>query len=54
MDYPVTFTVEYPERLSRGLVVLKELFGWLYVGIPLSRVEIGSHVRNATVKGVRL
>ena len=32
--YPVTLTVEYPERLSRGLVVLKALFGWLYVGIP--------------------
>ena len=34
MSYPVTFQVEYPERLSRGLVVLKGLFGWLYVGIP--------------------
>jgi len=34
MDYPVTLTVEYPERLSRGWVVLKVLFGWLYVGIP--------------------
>ena len=34
MGYPVIFTVEYPERLSRGLVVLKFLFGWLYVGIP--------------------
>ena len=34
MSYPVTFQVKYPERLSRGLVVLKGLFGWLYVGIP--------------------
>jgi len=34
MSYPATLTVEYPERLSRGLVVLKALFGWLYVGIP--------------------
>ena len=34
MDYPVTLTIEYPERLSRGLVVLKALLGWLYVGIP--------------------
>ncbi len=34
MDYPVTMTVDYPERLSRGWVVLKMLFGWLYVGIP--------------------
>ena len=34
MGYPVTLTIEYPERLSRGWVVLKALFGWLYVGIP--------------------
>jgi hypothetical protein len=34
MSYPVTLTVEYPERLSRGLVLLKVFFGWLYVGIP--------------------
>ena len=34
MGYPVTFDVEYPERLSRASVVLKVLFGWLYVGIP--------------------
>ena len=34
MSYPVNFQIEYPERLSRGLVVLKGLFGWLYVGIP--------------------
>lgn len=32
--YPANFTVEYPERLSRGLAVLKLLFGWLYAGIP--------------------
>ena len=34
MSYPVIFTVEYPERLSRGLVLLKAFFDWLYVGIP--------------------
>ncbi len=34
MSYPVTFQVAYPEKLSRGMVVLKLLFGWLYVGIP--------------------
>ena len=34
MDYPVTLTVEYPERLSRGWVLMKVFFGWLYVGIP--------------------
>lgn len=34
MAYPVTFTVDYPEKLSRGWVLLKFFFGWLYVGIP--------------------
>lgn len=34
MDHPVTLTVEYPERLSRGWLLLKVFFGWLYVGIP--------------------
>jgi len=30
----VKFAVDYPERLSRGKLPLKLLFGWLYVGIP--------------------
>lgn len=34
MASPVGITVPYPEKLSRGLVVLKGLFSWLYVGIP--------------------
>jgi len=34
MDYPVTLTIDYPEKLSRGVLLLKVLFGWLYVGIP--------------------
>jgi len=34
MDYPVTLTVDYPDRLSRGMLLLKVLLGWLYVGIP--------------------
>jgi hypothetical protein len=34
MSYPVTYNVEYPEQLSRGMLILKVLFGWLYVGIP--------------------
>ncbi len=34
MDHPVKVSIEYPERLSRGLVLLKFLFGALYVGIP--------------------
>lgn len=31
---PVTLGVDYPEKLSRVWVVLKALFGSLYVGIP--------------------
>ena len=34
VNHPLRFSVDYPERLSRGLVLLKFLFGWLYVGIP--------------------
>ena len=33
-DSPVGFTVAYPERLSRGTLLLKTFFGWLYVGFP--------------------
>ncbi len=32
--YPANFTIEYPEKLSRGWVVVKALLGWAYVGIP--------------------
>ncbi len=31
---PVSFEVEYPERLSRRHALLKFFLGWLYVGIP--------------------
>lgn len=31
---PVTFSIEYPESLSRGLLLLKTFFGAIYVGIP--------------------
>lgn len=33
-NYPVTYDVEYPENLSRGKLLLKVFFGWLYVWIP--------------------
>jgi hypothetical protein len=33
-DSPVRFTVAYPESVSRGTLLLKTFFGWLYVGIP--------------------
>jgi hypothetical protein len=31
---PVKFTLEYPEKLSRLILVLRTLFGWIYVLIP--------------------
>lgn len=31
---PVVVDIAYPEKLRRGLAVLKLLFGWLYAGIP--------------------
>ena len=34
MSYPVALKVDYPEKLSNGMVLVKVLFGWLYVGIP--------------------
>ena len=34
MSYPLTYRVEYPEKLSRGKLLLKAFFGWAYVGIP--------------------
>lgn len=33
-DSPVKFTVDYPEKLSRGILLLKTFLGWIYVGIP--------------------
>jgi hypothetical protein len=34
MTNPVTYKVEYPEKLSRGVLLLKVIFGWIYVMIP--------------------
>jgi len=31
---PVRFNIEYPEKLSRGKLILKTLFGPIYVLIP--------------------
>ena len=33
-DENVTFEMPYPEKLSRGLLLLRLFFGWIYVGIP--------------------
>jgi Domain of unknown function (DUF4389) len=32
--YPANYTVAYPEKLSRGHLLLKVFLGWAYVGIP--------------------
>ena len=34
MAYPAELSIEYPEKLSRGKLLLKVLLGWAYVGIP--------------------
>ncbi|MCD6246579.1 DUF4389 domain-containing protein [candidate division WOR-3 bacterium] len=34
MKSPVKFDLTYPESLSKGKLLLKTFFGWLYVGIP--------------------
>ena len=45
MAHPVSFNIEYPKKQSRGVLLLKTFFGWLYVGIPhgiaLALYEIG-------------
>jgi len=33
-DYPVKYNVDYPEKLSRGILLLRTFLGWIYVGIP--------------------
>ena len=33
-DYPVKFSVDYPEKSSRLLVLARFFLGWLYIGIP--------------------
>jgi hypothetical protein len=37
--YPVKFSMDYPESLSRGTLLLKTFLGWLYVGIPQGMFE---------------
>ena len=34
MSYPLTFTVDYPEKLPRGWLLLKVLLGYFYIWLP--------------------
>lgn len=34
MSHPAQLSIELPEKLSRGLLILRLLFGWLYIGLP--------------------
>ncbi len=34
MSSAINYQIEHPEKLSRGLLLLRIFFGWLYVGIP--------------------
>jgi hypothetical protein len=34
MSYPVKFDVEYPEKSSRGILLLRTFFSFFYVMIP--------------------
>lgn len=34
VDEKIVVDIPYPERLSRGMLLLKAFFGWLYVAIP--------------------
>ena len=34
MPYPVNLTAESPEKLSRGILILRTLLGVFYVGVP--------------------
>jgi hypothetical protein len=33
-NYPVNYSVDYPEKPSRLLVLARVFLGWLYIGVP--------------------
>jgi len=39
-DHTIDVSVPYPAELSRGQLLLKTFFGWLYVGIPVAIIGI--------------
>jgi hypothetical protein len=34
MAHPAKLSIERPEKLSRGILILRLLLGWAYIGIP--------------------
>jgi hypothetical protein len=34
VDHPLRFKIDYPEKSSRGILLLRTFFGWLYCLIP--------------------
>jgi hypothetical protein len=34
INYPVNYSVDYPEQSSRLVVLARAFLGWLYIGIP--------------------
>jgi hypothetical protein len=34
LTHPLKLNIDYPEKLSRGKLLLRLFFGWAYVGIP--------------------
>jgi len=49
VDPAVNVSVEYPASLSRGLLILRVLFGVIYVGIPHGICLIGRGIAAAVV-----
>lgn len=41
--------IDYPEKLSRGLLILRVLFGFIYVGIPHGICLIGRFIASMVV-----
>ncbi|HEX2952881.1 MAG TPA: DUF4389 domain-containing protein [Bacillota bacterium] len=51
-DYPAKLTVAYPEKLSRGQLLLRCFFGFLYVGIPHGFCLFFRMIAHAVVQAI--
>ncbi len=49
-EYPVKYDVAYPEKLSRGILLLRLFFGWLYVGIPHGLCLVGLGIASIIIQ----